>query len=284
MKEQTRILTSLLALLAVTGVKAQQAIPVPKLVVTVMIDQLRSDYLDAFSPLYLNDGFVRLLNEGRVYADAQYPVANIDRAAATATLYTGTVPYDHGVIGEQWLDRATLRPVYCVDDADYQGINTDDTSSPKHLGVSTIGDELKVATEGKAVVYSIAPFRDAAILAAGHAADGAFWIDDKTGSWCGSSFYGNIPMWASAYSSRHPLSQFVPKMSYEPISEAVGTFNYFASGGMKTPFKHRFSVDHPYVDYKNSALVNEEVTRMVEACLNTSTIGYDMVTDFLAIS
>lgn len=284
MKEQTRILTSLLALLAVTGVKAQQAIPVPKLVVTVMIDQLRSDYLDAFSPLYLNDGFVRLLNEGRVYADAQYPVANIDRAAATATLYTGTVPYDHGVIGEQWLDRATLRPVYCVDDADYQGVNTDDTSSPKHLGVSTIGDELKVATEGKAVVYSIAPFRDAAILAAGHAADGAFWIDDKTGSWCGSSFYGNIPMWASAYSSRHPLSQFVPKMSYEPISEAVGTFNYFASGGMKTPFKHRFSVDHPYVDYKNSALVNEEVTRMVEACLNTSTIGYDMVTDFLAIS
>ena len=68
---------------------------------------------------------------------------------------------------------------------------------------------MKVATEGKAVVYSIAPFRDAAILAAGHAADGAFWIDDKTGSWCGSSFYGNIPMWASAYSSRHPLSIIV---------------------------------------------------------------------------
>ena len=284
MKEQNRILTSLIAFLAVTGLNAQQIAPVPKLVVSVMIDQLRSDYLEAFSPLYLNDGFVRLLKEGRVYADAEYPVANIDRAAATATLYTGTVPYDHGVIAEKWLDRTTLRTVNCVDDPDFKGVNTTDCSSPKHLGVSTIGDELKVATEGKAVVYSIAPFRDSAILAAGHAADGAFWLDDITGNWCSTSFYGTFPSWVSAYSTRHPLSLTVPKMVYQPSSEAVGTFNYFVSGGMKTPFKHAFSKEHPYLDYKSCALVNEEVTRMVESCLNTSTIGYDQVTDFLAVT
>ena len=245
MKEQTRILTSLLALLAVTGVKAQQAIPVPKLVVTVMIDQLRSDYLDAFSPLYLNDGFVRLLNEGRVYADAQYPVANIDRAAATATLYTGTVPYDHGVIGEQWLDRATLRPVYCVDDADYQGINTDDTSSPKHLGVSTIGDELKVATEGKAVVYSIAPFRDAAILAAGHAADGAIWLDTQTGQWKSSAYYFNpMPQWLLANNELRSPAVNIKKTLWEPFIELSGTFNYYQHVGDQKPFKHAFKVAH----------------------------------------
>lgn len=284
MKDQTRLLTSLFVLLAVSTVKAQQSTPVPKLVVTIMIDQLRSDYLDAFSPLYQEDGFKRLLKEGRVYTDAQYPVADVDRAAATATLFTGTVPYNHGVVGEKWLDRNTLRPVYCVDDDQYPGVNSSDKSSPKHLAVSTISDELKVATEGKSVVYSISPFRDSAILSAGHAADGAFWIDDATGKWCGTSFYGGIPAWLSVYANSHPLSLTVPKMSYEPVSQAVGIFNYFASGGMKTPFKHSFSKDHPYMDYKACAMVNEEVSRMADACLNSSTIGYDQITDFLSVT
>lgn len=284
MKDQTRFLTSLVVLLAVSGAQAQQATSVPKLVVTVMIDQLRSDYLEAFSPLYYEDGFKRLMKEGRVFVDAQYPVADVDRAAATATLFTGTVPYDHGIVGQKWLDRNSLRPVYCVDDDQYEGVNTSDKSSPKNLGVSTIVDELKVATDGQAVVYSIAPFRDVAILAAGHSADCAFWLDDQTGNWAGSSYYGNMPLWASVYYDRHRLSQSVPKMTYEPVSEVVGSFNYFASGGLKKPFKHTFSKDHPYVDYKACALVNEEVTRMAEACLYTSTIGYDQVTDFLSVS
>ncbi|MBQ0062032.1 MAG: alkaline phosphatase family protein, partial [Bacteroidales bacterium] len=153
-----------------TSASAQTAAPVPRLVVTVMIDQLRSDYLDAFSPLYGEGGFARLLKDGRVYEGAQYPVAQVDRASSIATMFTGAVPYDHGVVGEQWLDRSTLRPVYCVDDAAFKGWNTTETTSPKNLAVSTISDELKVATDGKALVYSIAPYRDAAVLAAGHAA------------------------------------------------------------------------------------------------------------------
>lgn len=285
MKEHIRILTSLIAVLTITGARAQQAAPVPKLVVTVVIDQLRSDYLEAFSPLYYDGGLNRLLKEGRVYADAQYPVADVDRAAATATLFTGTVPYDHGVVAEKWLDRTTLRPVYCVDDLSYKGVNTDDCSSPQFLGVSTIGDELKVATEGKAIVYSIAPQRDAAILAAGHAADGAFWIDDNTGRWCGSSYYNpGLPAWVSMCANSQPLAARINKIVYEPCSETVGNFNYFAAGGMKTPFKHKFQGERQFVDFKSSALVNEEVTRMAEACLNSSAIGIDQVTDFLSIS
>ena len=285
MKEQKRILTSLLVLLALTGAQAQQAAPVPKLVVTVVIDQLRSDYLEAFSPLYLPSGLRRFMEQGRVYADGEYPVASPDLASATASLYTGTVPYDHGVIAQKWLDRNTLRPIYCVDDLTYQGVNTSDASSPKYLGVSTLGDELKVATEGKGLVYAIAPYRDAAILSAGHSADGAFWIDDETGKWCTTSFYSPVlPSWVSMRNNAQP-QDFIRKLVYQPCSEIVGNFNYFAAGGMKTPFEHKFSKEeHPWQTYKSCALVNEEVTKLAQNCLNNSAVGIDQVTDFLAIT
>lgn len=87
---------------------------------------------------------------------------------------TGTVPYDNGIVGEHWMDRKTLRPMYCVDDATCEGWLTSEKYSPVALNVSTVTDELKMATGGRALVYSIAPDADAAILAAGHAADGAF--------------------------------------------------------------------------------------------------------------
>ena len=163
---------------------------VPRVVVNILVDQLRSDYLNAFMPLYGQEGFVRLLNEGRVYTQAEYPHYRPDRASASATIATGTSPCDHGVVGLRWMDRETLRPVFCVDDKQYAGILTDDCSAPTFLAVSTLGDELKVASEGRSIVYAIAPYRDAAILSAGHAADGALWIDDHTGNWCTTSYYG----------------------------------------------------------------------------------------------
>lgn len=283
-KDRMRLLSSLIVVLAMTSASAQTAAPVPRLVVTVMIDQLRSDYLDAFSPLYGEGGFARLMKDGRVYEGAQYPVAQVDRASSIATMFTGAVPYDHGVVGEQWLDRSTLRPVYCVDDAAFKGWNTTENTSPKNLAVSTISDELKVATDGKALVYSIAPYRDAAVLAAGHAADGAFWINDLTGLWVGSSFYKNQPAWVSVCNNTYPLKKNLGKQFYEPYSAAVGTFNYFPSGGMVTPFKHKFDPARPVASYKTSALVNEHVNHLVEACLNNTTIGADNVTDFLALT
>lgn len=173
---KNRFLLSLLAVMAalasaeaVTTTKNGTA--VPKLVVNILIDQLRSDYLNAFMPLYGEDGFRKLLRDGRVYSQAEYSLSRPDRASAAASLATGTSPYNHGIIGVRWLDRETLRPVFCVDDRNFAGSNTKDFSSPLYLGVSTVGDELKVATDGKALVYAIAPSREVAILTAGHAAD-----------------------------------------------------------------------------------------------------------------
>ena len=177
-------LTLIVALAYAARIEAQVIQSAPRLVVNITIDQLRSDYLEAFSPLYGSYGFKRLLSEGRVYTNASFPFQPIDRASAITAILTGATPYYNSIVAERWLDRNTLRPVYCVDDNKYKGLGTEAGSSPKNVLTSTIGDELKVYSQGKAIVYSIAPTRDAAVLSPGHAADAAIWIDDESGEGC----------------------------------------------------------------------------------------------------
>lgn len=183
------LITSILAL-TFSGLQAQPLPVVPKLVVTLTIDQLRTDYMEAFSSLYGEKGFKRLIREGKVFRQVKFPFSGIDRASAIATIYTGTTPSMNGIIAKHWLDSKTLRPKNCVDDPEFMGNYTDENSSPSQLLTSTVTDELKIATRNAALVYSVAPFRDAAILSAGHAGNGAFWLNNKTGKWCGSTYYG----------------------------------------------------------------------------------------------
>lgn len=266
------------------NVEAQTAAPVPRLVVSVMVDQLRTDYMEAFSSLFGADGFNRMLREGRSYVDVSYPFSNIDRASAVACVMTGAVPHENGIVGERWMDRKTLLPVFCVDDASCQGWLTSGKYSPAMLNVSTITDELKVATNGRALVYSIAPEPDAAILSAGHAADGAFWIDDASGQWSSTSYYGEYPNWALAYEASERLSSRISDLSWTPISSIVGNFNYFISPEEGKAFRHTFSGDRKFRDFKTSACVNDEVNRFVRHCLDNTDMGRDRVTDFLAVT
>ncbi len=257
----------------------------PRLVVSIAIDQLRSDYLEAFLPLYTQDGFRRLLDEGTVYANASYPFEPVDRASAIASLTTGTTPYYNGVVGERWMNRETLRPVYCVDDQKYAGVETIETAAPTQLSTSTIGDELKMATAGRSIVYAIAPYRDAAVLSAGHAADGAFWIDDNNGSWCSSQYYNSsLPIWVSAYNRLDAPSMKVTKLTWEPINEYVGNFSYFMQMGLQQPFKHTFVGPTRFREYKTSALVNEDVTNLAQQCVASRGMGNDRVTDLLNLT
>lgn len=284
MKKIYYILPPLLAMMALTAIEAQDVKQVPKVVVNITIDRLRTDYLNAFLPIYGEDGFRRLLKEGRVYAHAEYPQNRLNRAACVATEATGTVPYDHGIIADTWLDRATLRPVVCVDDPQYEGILTGEKSSPRFLSVSTIGDELKVATEGKAVVYAISPFRDAAILGAGHAADGAFWINTLTGKWCGTSYYGQFPSWVSVADRKNDLAGYLSTTDWKPLSDLTGNFSYFLSKGMKKPFDYKFKGDHRFASFTTSGLVNEYVSHFATECVRTSGIGNDDITDYLSVT
>ena len=257
----------------------------PRLVVSIAIDQLRSDYLEAFAPLYSDKGFRRLLSEGLVYPNANYPFAPIDRASAIATLCTGTTPYYNSIVGQQWLNRQTLRPVWCVDDKAFEGIGTTDGTSPKQLVTSTVGDELKVATDGKANVYAIAPSRDSAVLFGGHAANAAVWIDDREGYWCTSQYYTNgMPVWLQVANNEQAPANHIDDMTWEPVNELVGNFSYFMHTGLQKPFKHRFSGPRRFEAFKASALVNSSITDLATQCIVNTGMGNDRVTDMLCLT
>lgn len=278
MKKQ--ILTTFFASIAMAGTMAQ-TISVPRLVVGISIDQLRSDYLNAFMPLYGEGGFKLLLEKGQVYSNVQYQHAPVDRASAIASVVTGTVPYNHGIIAEEWMSRTELHTNYCVDDRNYKGVSTDDNSSPTHLLVSTIGDELKAATKGKALVYSVAPYREVAILSAGHAADWAMWIDNQSGKWAGTTYYGETPSWFH-YLDGSSIADRISSLTWKPINETAGTYNYYLTTVQKS-FSHHFVGNSRYRVYKTSGLVNEEVTKAARACMESGRAGMDEVTDFLSV-
>ena len=254
----------MLAAMAVVTVQAQTLQSAPKLVVNIAIDQLRTDFIELFSPMFGNDGFKKLLSQGTVYTDASYPFAPIDRASAIATLNTGATPYYHGIVGAQWLDKSTLQKVGCVEDRKHPGIYTVDYTSPKNILTSTLGDELKMATNGSAIVYSIAPFKDAAILSAGHAADGAIWIDDSNGNWCSSTYYfKSAPKWFSAVNTLNKIQ--------------------LPSKGVKITDK-TFSGSHKYQNFKQSAYVNSCITDVALQCVSGNAMGTDNNTDLLSLT
>lgn len=257
---------------------------VPRVVVNILIDQLRSDYLEAFTPLYGHDGINLLLRDGCVFTAGEYPLARPDRASAAATIATGTTAADHGIVGMHWMSRETLRPMYCVEDRSVRGLVTTDQYSPRWLNVSTISDELKVATDGAARVVSIAPNADAAILSAGHAADYVVWIDDQTGFWSSTSYYGQLPIWADHRNTRQSLEQRLKKNTWIPYNNEVGAFSYFLSGANEKPFQHEFKGNQQYVSFKTSGLVNDEVAAMACSAIDMSDFGDDATTDYMAVT
>ena len=171
---------------ALTSAEMQAFQLAPRLVVNITIDQLRSDYIEAFSPLFSQDGFRKLMQEGKVYETASYPFKSVTEPSAIATIATGATPYYHGIVSPQWLDRNTLRQIYCVDDNRYG-------ASPANLKTSTVSDEMKISSAGSSIVYSIAEDKSSAILSAGHAADNAIWFDGTRRKWQTSPYYGASP-------------------------------------------------------------------------------------------
>ena len=249
----------------------------PRLVVSITIDQLRTDYLEAFSPLYGDGGFKRLMENGLVFTNSSYPFTPIDRASAVASVGTGVSPYYHSIVGRRWLDRETLHSVYCLGG---------DNLSADNLLTSTIGDELKVSTDGNAKVFSISPFQDAAVLGAGHAADGAFWIDEQTGKWVTTPYYnaGQPPVWLTIHNDQHAPGKN-KKFNWDPLIELAGNFNYFQHiTNTGKPFKHQFTTSKGYGEFITSGLVNAYVTGLAYDCLVRESMGFDRVTDYLAIN
>ena len=282
MKRNNYIATLILATLCINGALAQTKIP--RLVVTVTIDQLRSDYMEAFNLLYGEGGFNRFLKEGRIYERAYNDFFPVDRASASATLSTGATPYYNGIVSASWLDRNTLRPTYCTDDRKFKVSMQRDAASPSKLLVTTVGDELKVYTQGAAKVYSIAPNKESAILSSGHAADCAVWLDDNTGHWTTTDYYKSLNSWFSNYDRVRSVASRIKDTRWTPITELSGNVSFFMNGGTQKPFNHSFTGSKCYVDYKRSALVNTDITELAISCAQHNTLGRDDITDLLSVT
>lgn len=265
-----RLTASLIAALSVYGAMAQNN--VPKLVVNISIDRLRTDYLETFSPLYGQDGLRMLLNNGMVFTSASMPFIPIDRASAIAAISTGTTPYYNGITGQKWIDRQTLRPVNCTD------------NDAKNLTASTIGDELKIVSGGKAIVCSVAPFQDAAEMAGGHISDGVYWIDDKTGQWYTTAFYAkSLPSWVSTFNATGaPAAK--PIENWTPITTFTGSFNYMIGKKHDSAFKHTFHGSEQYNKLLTSGLINSYVTDMALQCSASTAMGNDEIPDLLNVT
>lgn len=258
---------------------------VPKLVVNITVDQLRSDYMDTFCSFINDGGFNRLLKGGRVYNDAHNNFFPIDCASSTAVISTGSTPYYNGIIASSWLNRETLNRVQCTDDKKIKPGTNKVAASASAMLTSTVGDELKVASQGVSKVFSIAPGREAAILAAGHAADCALWIDDRTGEWTTSDYYsGADALWVTTCRSRVPVGKTISKEKWAPISGMNESFSLMMGGAIKKAFSHSFTGERAYINFKHSALVNEKITDATLQCLNGNSIGIDDATDLICVN
>ena len=257
----------------------------PQLVVNIAIDQLRTDCLEAFAPLFSDNGFKRLMSQGMVFVNASYPFTPVDRASAIASISTGTTPYYNSIVGNQWLNRETLRPTGCVDNPKYTGMLTAETAAPTSITSSTIGDELKIATGGRSLVYAIAPNREAAVLSAGHAADAALWIDNIYGEWCSSMYYmKSVPLWLQAHNRSKGPCRIIQDAVWEPLNDLTANYNFYLQEANETPFKHKFTGDTRFTEYKESGLVNATVTDMALQCINVTGMGSDKVADLLSLT
>lgn len=266
-------------LCCVSSLFAQQRGKVaPKLYVSIVVDQLRTDFLYEFENLYCEGGFKRLISGGKVYENVYYAFDNIDRATAIATLSTGTNPYVSGIVAERWLDRKSLRVVNCVEDKTCKGVYSNEALSPSSLKSITITDEIKRSTRGNAIVCSIAPDGDAAVLAGGHAADVVLWKNNMAGYWSSSSYYGLYPAWAAE------MNKAVQGKArkWQPLFR-TGEYNNF---GDKAPsaFSYSFDGKKNIITYKTSACINDEVNEMAFAFLDNSDAGKDDIVDCLALT
>lgn len=200
----------------------------PKLILIIVIDQLRYDYLVRFRPQFVEGGFNLLLRGGADFVDCRYDYAITVTGPGHATLLTGAYPNIHGIIGNEWYDRSLRRTVQCVEDPSTKLVNgSADPNptpgmSPARLVGSTLGDELRAATDYRSKVVSIAGKDRSAVLLGGHSASAAYWYDAKAGGFVTSSYYlPALPAWAAKFNQQSPAKDFC-NQQWKALPETPG--------------------------------------------------------------
>ena len=274
----------------------------PKLVVGIVIDQMRWDYLYQYYDVFsANGGFRRLMNYGYSCENTMIPYTPTVTAAGHTCIYTGSVPSIHGIVGNDWYDRNTNTDVYCTTDNSVHTIGPGSANagamSPENMLVTTITDELRLATNFRSKVIGIAIKDRGAILPAGHAANAAYWYDGKTGNFITSSYYkmNALPAWVENFNNRKIVDSlyrlnwdiYLPRQVYSTYcsDDDVAYEGKFSRNGSKA-FPHQLDMfagnDYSRVSY--TPYGNNLTAEMAKAAVINEKLGKSGVTDFLAVS
>jgi predicted AlkP superfamily pyrophosphatase or phosphodiesterase len=277
---------------------SDNTLPRPKLVVGVVVDQMRWDYLYRYYDRYQSNGFKRLLNEGFTCENTQVDYIPTVTAAGHTCIYTGSVPALTGIAGNDWIIQATGKSMYCTQDTTVQTVGSTTTAgqmSPRNLLTTTVTDELKLATNFRSKTIGIALKDRGGILPAGHTADAAYWFDDKTGNWITSTYYmKDLPQWVKDFNDQK-LAETYLKLDWGTLYPIE---TYVQSTPDNSKYEGKFKgTDAPTLPVKTSALYknnlglirstpygNTITLDLAIAAINAEQLGQRGFTDFLALS
>jgi predicted AlkP superfamily pyrophosphatase or phosphodiesterase len=274
----------------------QQSIQRPKLVVGIVVDQMRWDYLYRYYDRYAaNGGFKRLLNQGFSCENTFIPYAPTVTACGHSSIYSGSVPAISGITGNYWWDREQMRSVYCTEDKTVNTVGSNSSlgkMSPKNMLVTTICDELKLATNFKSKVIGISIKDRGGILPAGHSANAAYWYDHTVGSWITSTYYMNeLPKWVNDFNSQKSVDKYYQEgwnLLYPPATYTQSTADekaYEAKPfGSGFPYDFKAFANKDYSKIASTPMGNTLTSEFAKAAVTGEQLGADNITDMLAIS
>ena len=272
----------------------------PKLVVGIVVDQMRQDYVYRFWDTFGDDGFKKLVGEGYMLKNVHFSHIPTKTGPGHATIYTGTTPANHGIIGNEWYDRSSDEYINCISDPKYVtvgAVSIKGEASPKKLLASTITDELKLSSQGRSKVISISLKDRAAILPSGHMADAAYWIDYTSGNFVTSSFYmKSLPGWVTKFNSKNLVENYLKGVWNLSLDAAL----YKGSGPDDSQYEMRlygkkkalfpYNLSEMYEKSGKNEVIqatpfgNDLVAELALEAITGESLGKGNDTDFLAIS
>ena len=277
---------------------AQSTIKRPKLVIGLVADQMRWDYLYRYNSRYGNDGFKRLLGEGFSCENTFINYIPSYTAVGHTTIFTGSVPAIHGIAGNNWIDQASGQNVYCTDDSTVVAVGSTSNAgkmSPKNLLATTVTDELRLATNFQSKVIGVSLKDRASILPAGHNPTGAFWFDDAAGSFITSTWYmTELPKWVKDFNAKDEASKLVsnPWTTLYPINTYTqstaddvkweGTFKGETTPTFPHNLKEVYKTDKDVI--RSSPYGNTLTLEFAKAAIEGNNLGGGTATDFLTVN
>ena len=270
----------------------------PKLVIGLVVDQMRWDYLYRYYDRYAEGGFKRLLNEGFSVENTLIPYTPTYTAVGHSSIYTGSVPAITGIIGNNWYDPQTYKGVYCTDDSTVTGVGSNNAAgkmSPKNLLSSTITDELRLATNFQGKVIGLSMKDRGSILPAGHTPNGAYWYDGQTGNWITSTYYmKELPLWVQDYNKQKIANQYYnmdwntlyPADSYLQSTADNKEYEGITTGEKSPTFPHALKgyAGKNYDMIRSTPYGNTITLDIAKEAIKAEGLGKDNITDFLAVS